>query len=344
MDNIADLTKDHKKIQYQEAIVTYIDILGFKNMLSNLDANDIYETLNMFHIQHNQNSLSNHENKHETNIYFFSDSVVRVKFTDGVEGWESTATDEVISLAVMQLELFKRGILLRGGCTKGMIYSNAPSNILFGPALVEAYKIESELSVYPRIVISESVWGDYMKDMTTTVHWVKSDYTANRGFDYMSIAGKKYTTTGWKNDIACNKLKRSIILNENYFINYFWGIFTSSINGFSIVKTLYPEYIPSKTKDLIDTIEMFLSLLLSYNNKIENSCTDDSIKIKLLWCRFHLHETVKDIYEWMEGFELSYLLNIDLKRCLAEQTKLFFKKYGTNKVTQQVARRQRNDS
>lgn len=325
-------TEEHNDVKYREAIVTFIDILGFKNMLSNFDANGIYDVLNQFHLQHNKNSLSNHttayKKNYETEVYAFSDSVVRIKYTDYEDMWLNTATDEVITLAVMQFELLKRGILIRGGCTKGMIFSDAPSKILFGPALAEAYKIESELSVYPRIVVSESVLTDYDSDMTSTVHWIKSDFTANRGFDFMKVAEIKYMTAGWEKDMIDFMSKRSIVLDKNYFINYFWGRVTSVIGNLSRAREDFPKYVPYLTRQLIDTIETYLSLLLSYNNKIENDNINDKIKIKLLWCRFHLHETIKDMYEWIDELKLSNLLDIDLKRRLTEQAKLFIKIYG----------------
>ena len=333
MAKTVNSAEKHKDIQYREAIVTFIDILGFKNMLSNLDANGIYEVLNQFHLQHNKNSLSNHTTEHEktyeTEVYFFSDSVVRIKYTDYEDMWLNTASDEVITLAVMQFELFKRGILIRGGCTKGMIYSNTSSNILFGPALAEAYKIESEFSVYPRIVVSESVLGDCDRDMTMTVHWIKSDFSANRGFDFMEVAKMKYITAGWEKDVTdFISTKRSIVLNKNSFINYFWGRVTSIMRKLLSERSWRQKYIPLLTSELTNTIETYLSLLLNYNNKIENDNINDRIKIKLLWCRFHLHETIKDIYEWVEGYELSNFLDVDLNRRLAEQTELFFKRYG----------------
>lgn len=327
----------NKNIQYREAIVTFIDILGFKKMLLNLDVNGIYDVLRQFHLQHNQNSLSNHKEhgkNYETEVYFFSDSVVRIKYTGDEDLWLNTASDEVITLAEIQLNLFKQGILLRGGCTKGMIYSDVHSNILFGPALAEAYKIESELSTYPRIVVSESVWADYLKDMTTLAHWFKSDFIANRGGAFMEVADLKYITSGWKNDIIRLKLKKNILLSSECFINYFWGHVSSLIPRLQHELTFSSKNGSAIRKILTDTIETYLSLLLSYNDKIENDDTNDSVKMKQLWCRFHLHETIKDIYEWIEGYKLSDYIDIDLKKQLKVQAKLFFKRYGTKKIKQ----------
>ena len=306
------------KVHYREAIVTYMDILGFGGVLSNFSADEIYNIIKLFHFQYSQDSLSNHieyGKSYDTDIHFFSDSVVRVKYTDFEDLWLNTASDEVISLALMQLELFKNDILVRGGCTKGMIYSDSSSNILFGPALVEAHKMECTLSVYPRIIISQNILEDYFRDITTTVHWIKADGSANRGLDFMQGANPKYSTSGWEKDAELLKLRHDP-LKKQWFVNYFWGPASADI------------YSLHHKKELLHIVETYLLLMANVDKLVEKGDVDDRIKIKNLWCRFQLHETIKDIYEWINGFEMSSLLNPDILERLAEQSTLFFRRYG----------------
>ena len=46
-------------------------------------------------------------------------------------------------------------ILVRGAATIGLFYSN--DQFVYGPALIEAYKLETEESIYPRILISDNL-------------------------------------------------------------------------------------------------------------------------------------------------------------------------------------------
>lgn len=46
-------------------------------------------------------------------------------------------------------------ILVRGAATIGLFYSN--DRFVYGPALIEAYKLETEASIYPRILISDNL-------------------------------------------------------------------------------------------------------------------------------------------------------------------------------------------
>jgi hypothetical protein len=321
-----------KQIQYQEAIVTFIDILGFKNILSNSTENEIYEILQLFHSQYNKNNLTNSNilgRTYFSDIHFFSDSVVRVKYTDYEDMYLNAATDEVISLAVIQLELLKRNIYIRGGCTKGMIYSDSSSNILYGPALIDAYNIESNISLYPRIVISEGVWSDYFRDMTSTRHWVKKDSIANRGFDFMEVAKIKYNTTGWKNDAKLLGLEYNTLMEDQWFINYLWGPVSGNIINLLSAKNYKLQVnIKIYENEVEELVRFNLSLLEKYDRLISNEDIEKKIKIKYLWVRYHLHETIKDTYEWIIGYNLSSIINQILLKRLAEQSELFFKKYS----------------
>ena len=53
------------------------------------------------------------------------------------------------------MRLLSRGILCRGGVSLGkFIHSD---NYLFGPALVEAYTLESKAAMYPRVILDTNV-------------------------------------------------------------------------------------------------------------------------------------------------------------------------------------------
>ncbi|PDZ55088.1 hypothetical protein CON15_23105 [Bacillus cereus] len=54
----------------------------------------------------------------------------------------------------IQLEMMRKGILMRGGLAVGLLCHN--DNIVYGPAMVEAYELESKLAIYPRVVVKEN--------------------------------------------------------------------------------------------------------------------------------------------------------------------------------------------
>ncbi|MCK5296247.1 MAG: hypothetical protein KAJ75_05100 [Alphaproteobacteria bacterium] len=55
----------------------------------------------------------------------------------------------------MQADLIQHGFVIRGAVTKGKILHN--QKMIFGPALVAAYKLENFDAKYPRIIVSDDI-------------------------------------------------------------------------------------------------------------------------------------------------------------------------------------------
>lgn len=129
--------------------VAFIDILGFKSIVEE-------EKLNQFDKGLLKNLYDCHINcgkifkEFDIDLVQFSDSIVISKpfSKDSFEGF-------VEAVASYQILLLKNGFLCRGGIALNKHYSK--SGFIFSPALIEAYKVESEKAIYPRIVISEDL-------------------------------------------------------------------------------------------------------------------------------------------------------------------------------------------
>jgi hypothetical protein len=79
----------------------------------------------------------------------FSDSIV-LSSTPDCDG----AFAIFAPLCQLAQRLALSGVLVRGGVTIGPLHHQG--SVVFGPALVEAYHIESKVAVYPRILISDA--------------------------------------------------------------------------------------------------------------------------------------------------------------------------------------------
>jgi hypothetical protein len=63
--------------------------------------------------------------------------------------------DLFIILENLAMTLLNYSTLLRGAIVKGALYHD--DGVVFGPALVRAYELESQVALYPRIVITREV-------------------------------------------------------------------------------------------------------------------------------------------------------------------------------------------
>ena len=154
------------KKEYQKAIVTFIDILGFSNMVRSEECHSIYKKIALLNTFNNRKQLEEggckecYEGRNKPSSFSFSDSIVRVRPI--YEDHENDVlnvylgdelADEIWDMGYMQIELLKYNILLRGGISIGDIYFNNDKSVIYGDALIDAYKLESNVAKYPRIIL-----------------------------------------------------------------------------------------------------------------------------------------------------------------------------------------------
>lgn len=141
---------------YTDRYVTFADILGFADIVKK-SAQDSsqrrYDAL--------VNALIEAGTHHDglnpaDDIQFqtFSDSIVMSS--------ASTLTGLLhilSSMADLSIRLLRDGLLIRGAIAKGGLHHKR--SIMFGPAFLDAYAIETRIAKYPRIVMSREVHQDF---------------------------------------------------------------------------------------------------------------------------------------------------------------------------------------
>jgi len=164
-----------KKVKYENRLVAFIDILGFKEIVKeskdNTDKiNLLYSVLNylkdwetsenwdlkLIEIEEDaqKKGVDNFDITGKTNSTSFSDSiVVSVKIDDNVNEMTSTL---ISNLGYIGAILLEQGLLFRGGLTIGNIVHNEFGTV-FGQGLIDAYLLESNSAKYPRIILSDKL-------------------------------------------------------------------------------------------------------------------------------------------------------------------------------------------
>jgi hypothetical protein len=162
-------------MEYENRLVAFIDILGFKEMVRESENNPSKIELLNFVLNYlkdlevpekwdlklveieedaQKRGIDKFDIREKTNCTSFSDSiVVSVKVDSNINEMASTL---IVNLAKMGAILFERGVLFRGGLTLGNIIHNQNGTV-FGQGLIDAYILESKYAKYPRIIISDKL-------------------------------------------------------------------------------------------------------------------------------------------------------------------------------------------
>jgi len=150
------------ELSTEEYMVAFIDILGSSKMIEN----DSIGSLNLVH-QVFENALNHYKQglmfirhpvfednySEKVDIRIFSDNIVL--YTKIGRSIRDCFIHFVFLAGFMQSLFLKKGLLVRGGVSKGDFY--ADDIMIWGNALVNAHKIEDSIAIYPRIVIQPSI-------------------------------------------------------------------------------------------------------------------------------------------------------------------------------------------
>jgi hypothetical protein len=150
------IVKKKRNLKYSPHLISYIDILGFRELIRDKSPNFISRAIRRVIEATAPDSKIRRENKE--NYVNFSDLIVHtvpilspsnIKFRDGL------VYLEIQNLAMAQVQLIGEGLLLRGALTMGML--ERTYGVLFGPGIIAAYELEHEEAQFPRIVVDSSL-------------------------------------------------------------------------------------------------------------------------------------------------------------------------------------------
>ena len=143
-------------ITYETRIVTFLDVLGFKHIISETvkpsEGNPSFSVKQLALIFNKIDAIIS-DNTDSSQCARFSDSIVIIQKSS--PKYESNYFNLIRDI---QLLLLREGILVRGAMVKGDIYYNQSGTYfdMFGPAIVRAVELEKQ-AVYPRVIVDGSV-------------------------------------------------------------------------------------------------------------------------------------------------------------------------------------------
>lgn len=156
-------------MKYDQCFVAYLDILGFENfVMGNVHAPnqkivDYFELINNAVGELNQSEL-----KSEIGSLIISDSVILSikKTSDNVNNIQ-LLRELCTAIRKIQFKLALAGIWMRGGVSSGHAYFSSTKSQIVGPAYIDAYKLERQIAVFPRVILDSRIiveLGIFSKD------------------------------------------------------------------------------------------------------------------------------------------------------------------------------------
>ena len=158
-------------MSYTESYVAFLDILGFKNIINNYSFEEILMIFKKIKqakddvkwaiyraCDEDDISLVNYNKAlSDSKITIMSDSII--VSTPCMYKESLSATIDICWFILYLLYEFEEPILLRGAISKGTMYQN--EEITFGKGMVDAYLMQENFSIYPRIILKQELLDNF---------------------------------------------------------------------------------------------------------------------------------------------------------------------------------------
>ena len=144
--------------QYEERYFAYLDILGFRELIADLRSGVVkFETI--------RDLLRRIHSPYNSRIFDLEHCDFRAQSISDAVALSTKRTIpglQMLCAALRQLTLgaLHAGYFTRGALCKGLLYHD--DSMVFGEALVKAYRLESEIVRFPRIMLTKDVVDDAM--------------------------------------------------------------------------------------------------------------------------------------------------------------------------------------
>ncbi|MDO5328918.1 MAG: hypothetical protein Q4E88_02295 [Coriobacteriia bacterium] len=145
------------EINYQDCYVAFMDILGFQDIVEKRECDQILDVFHQIKGSKIKKATMNGEELDlrfdKVHFYIMSDTIIIY-----INSSEKNALDMIVestSLTLSHLTKLKNPVFVRGAVIKNKLFCQ--NDVMFGPAITEAYRLEKEVAIYPRVIISRKI-------------------------------------------------------------------------------------------------------------------------------------------------------------------------------------------
>lgn len=172
---------------YEPSIVSFIDVLGFRDLLATRHAHDIRDIMLQLRKFTTPDEVEKPRRMKDARLFSrafadsVSDAVVRVRVYD-TQYRDGAFFHELLDLLHVQIQCVGNGVVIRAGVAIGDAHVGLDGKgPVFGPAMVRAYEIEAHEAVHPRIVVDQAAYDAFLTDTRLR----KEDHSIEMEADYV---------------------------------------------------------------------------------------------------------------------------------------------------------------
>ena len=143
---------------YEQTLVTYLDILGFSDLIDQSDKNPekVAQIIEILFSMQSQASLGAPYNSLPTNTQSFSDLVIRaIHLTENSEVAVQIGVECLVLAGIQCKLLINDSTLIRGGVCLEKFYMD--QGFAFGPGLVRSHHLAEKVAIFSRIIIDPKI-------------------------------------------------------------------------------------------------------------------------------------------------------------------------------------------
>ena len=156
-------------------ILAYFDILGYKQIINRSDHDDNEFIEGIKSIIEDVFSAKQLTKNAKPKVYTFSDNFIICLEETPMMNKHKILNYLITALQKIQIfAIFDYDIFIRGCIVEGLIYANR--NFIYGKGMIDAYKLENEVAIYPRIIIQKKLIESVLDEVQSTYNILKKDW------------------------------------------------------------------------------------------------------------------------------------------------------------------------
>ncbi len=256
---------------YTNGIVTFLDLLGFRELLAKTPPEELSRIMNIF--RSHGNPKGGHDDSFDEMFEYAALSDCFFRATDADHALNTKHPTghffhELLSVVFIQCRLLREKLLIRGAITLGQYRAERDKygSVLFGPAVATAYELESKHARFPRVVVDFQLIDQFWRTETlkNVIHSHQMEWE-----DYLSNLLRRDDAGVWYVDYL-----RGIIGNFDYEPD---GTGLFYLDHKKLIEEKINAWLEKK-QTTIDSVGEKVAWLIQYHNSTMSALPEDDWK------------------------------------------------------------------